>query len=60
MARGKFWLCTELRVIRSNLDKPDRVIASMLPGRSTRAVEDFRRKQGMMKPTRHYPREARA
>ncbi len=49
MARGPFWLCTELKVIRANLDKPDWQIAAMLPGRKEKAVSDFRSKLGIYK-----------
>lgn len=49
MARGPFWLCTELKIIRENMDKTDHAIAAMLPGRKAKSVEDFRRKLGLHK-----------
>ena len=49
MARGPFWLGSDLKLIRANLDKTDAEIAAMLPGRKPRAVADVRRKLGIAK-----------
>jgi chorismate mutase len=53
MARGPFWLCTELKILRQNMDKTDREIAELLPKRNERAVCDFRAKVGLYKRYPH-------
>ena len=55
MARGPFWLCTDLMLIRANLDKTDAEIAAMFPGRDEKAVCDIRLKHRIMK-RQGYPR----
>lgn len=58
MARGPFWRCTDLAVIRRNIDKTDAEIAAMLPGRKPKAIEDARAHYGIIKP-RDYRRDER-
>jgi hypothetical protein len=49
MARGPYWLCSELAVIRRNLDKTDAELAGMFPGRNEKAILDIRLKHRIMK-----------
>lgn len=64
MARGPYWLCSEIKTIGRNLDKTDAEIAAMLPGRKAKAVENVRSKYRIWKPefnrarNLQYPRNA--
>jgi hypothetical protein len=62
MARGPYWLCSDIKTIRRNLDKTDADLAAMFPGRNVKAVETVRRRFGLAKcPQRapHLPRYPR-
>jgi hypothetical protein len=55
MARGPYWLCTDLLLIRANLDKTDAEIAAMFPGRKPKAILAVRWKYRMMKCPQRAP-----
>jgi hypothetical protein len=59
MARGPYWLCTDLKIIRANLDKTDAEIAAMFPGRDEKAVLAIRFKHRILKCPQRAPKRPR-
>lgn len=56
MARGPYWLCSEIKTIGRNLDKTDADLAAMFPGRNVKAVETVRRRFGLAKCPQRAPK----